>query len=150
MSHATRESWLEAASSMLLRDLIGQVTAVRADLRVKISVGFAPNTRTKGGKVVAICYPSSFSSGGSNEIFVSPEIDDAITVLGALLHELIHAVDDCAHAHHGPYAKIAYAVGLQSPLKTLSMTPDLADYLELLAGDLGPLPHAKMELSHIK
>lgn len=141
----TREQWLEQASQILLNELISGATEIRDDLKVKLSVGFAPNTRA-GSKTLGVCFKSSASTSGHNEIFVSPEIDDAGVVLGVLLHEIIHAVDDCKSGHKGDFARIAQTCGFSAPFAQFNPTAELADYLATVALDLGPLPHARMDL----
>lgn len=59
---------------------------------IRISCGF-PSTGQRGSRI-GECWATKICSGGLNEIFISPLIDDSDEVLGIIFHELVHAVDD--------------------------------------------------------
>jgi hypothetical protein len=42
------------------------------------------------------------SAGGVNHIFLGPQEGDPAAMLVSLLHDLIHAADDCASGHNLP------------------------------------------------
>jgi hypothetical protein len=76
---------------------------------------------------------------------VSPEIGDPIEALAILVHELVHAVDDCVSGHRGPFKKLATAVGLVGKMTATTAGDDLRSHLEELATELGPFPHAALQ-----
>ncbi|MDP2403742.1 MAG: hypothetical protein Q8M27_07925 [Methylotenera sp.] len=40
-----------------------------------------------------------FTNSEINEIFISPKLDDSVEVMDTLVHELVHAADNCEHKH---------------------------------------------------
>jgi hypothetical protein len=75
-------------------------------------------------------------------------LDEPVQVLDTLVHELVHAVDDCLH-HHGPeFKKIATDVGLQGPMREASAGAWLKEQLLGIAKQLGKYPHSKINLAH--
>lgn len=137
--HATREAWLVAAVKAL-RPLFKAVDKAPPD-GVQVSVGYG---RGKGSKVHGVCYSKSATEGELSTIFISPEIasGDPVYLLGVLLHELIHAADNCESKHHGWFAKTAKAVGLTGKMTSTVVGADLRAKLEASATKLGPYPHA--------
>jgi len=143
----TREQWLVAACDHLLDEYLQPVvlnTFKRPNVRV--SVGFP-----KGGrKIIAQCYVRAVSADKVNEMFVTPAIDDSLEILGTLVHELIHATDDCKSGHRGFFRKTALKVGLEGKMTATTsgeaLKTRLATYLELV----GPIPHAKLVTANIK
>lgn len=140
-----REGWLTEAAGFILDDLIMPHANGQPRPDYRVSIGF-PSGRTSR-KTLAVCLASHVSADGTNEIFVTPAIDDSPRILDALAHELIHAVDDCKSGHRGPFARIARAIGLVGPLTHTTagetLTAQLAEYVNLL----GPIPHARVDLA---
>ena len=94
-----RETYLRKATERFAKLIFKPAGyEVPADVRVSCSLpsrkAFAARKRTIGQ-----CYSRSCSAANVNEVFVSPTIDDSIQVLGTLVHELVHAIDDCKHGH---------------------------------------------------
>ena len=50
--------------------------------------------------------------GWPTRISVCPSITDPFEVLGVLLHEILHALDECTSEHHGIFKRLARRVGL--------------------------------------
>lgn len=145
-THATREQWLEAAAAELLA-LVIMPTAEEAGIKaapppVKVSCGYARGQRS--AKTLGVCYPRAASPAGVNEIFISPELDDSATVAVVLLHELIHALDDCKHGHKGRFATVALAVGFSAPLTTYTPSDALTEIGDLIRSICGDYPHAHL------
>ena len=141
MTNETREQWLHRAVEALtpmFRDIGETVPTVR------VSVGFPGGKSFR--KVVGQCWSTAASSDGVSQIFVTPLRggDHTIEVLGTLLHELIHAVDDCASGHRGNYVRIARSLGLTSPWTSTTIGPESHDQLAALAEELGAFPNAAM------
>ena len=141
MKQSTREAWLESAVRELapLFDKIGHRIPV-----CRVSCGFA-STGVKSGHI-GQCWSTRSSEDGVNQIFISPSLSAAVTVLDTLVHELVHAVDDCEHKHGKEFKKIAIGIGLEGPMRSAGAGPALMDKLKLLALKLGPYPHAKLSV----
>lgn len=148
-----REDWLVQVGEYLMADIL-DAECTKFDLKrppVKYSISFAPNTRT-GSKTMGVCHTRAVSTGGFNEIFISPELsgDDSATVVGVLLHELIHAYLDNEDGHKGRFAKIAKAVGFTTPLTTFRPSDELSELLQSYVDLCGPIPHAALNYSDKK
>ncbi len=139
----TREHWLQNAVDMV--EPIFKNKGYKIP-RIQVSCGF-PSTGNKS-KHVGQCWGRSSTSDGVNQLFISPILDEPVQVLDTLVHELVHAIDDCIH-HHGPeFKKIATDVGLQGPMREASAGPWLKEHLIGIAKQLGKYPHSKINLAH--
>lgn len=148
-----REAWLIEAGDYLMSDILKPLCDGYKLKRppVKYSVSYAPNTRT-GSSTLGVCSSRSASTGGHNEIFISPELDGSRsdTVMGVLLHELIHAYLDNEDGHTGRFAKIATTIGFDRPLTMFKPNEELSEILQSYITLLGPIPHDKMDYASIK
>ncbi|MFB7185218.1 hypothetical protein ACFCZT_07840 [Streptomyces sp. NPDC056230] len=131
---ATREEWLHRAIEAL-RPRYEQVGMPLPE-RLHVSVGFASKMQRIGE-----CWARRMSADGVNHIFISPELNEASEVLGTLVHELIHAADDCKNGHKGPFRKAAVALGLEGKMTATIAGKALAAQLRSLAAEIGPYPH---------
>jgi hypothetical protein len=139
----TRELWLQNAA-----DLVSPIFKNKGYTipKVQVSCGF-PSTGNKS-KHVGQCWGKSSTNDGTNQLFISPVLDEPVQVLDTLVHELVHAVDDCIH-HHGPeFKKIATDVGLQGLMREASAGPWLLEQLTAISRQLGKYPHSKINLAH--
>ena len=139
----TRELWLQNAV-----DLVSPIFKNKGYTipKVQVSCGF-PSTGNKS-KHVGQCWGKSSTNDGTNQLFISPVLDESVQVLDTLVHELVHAVDDCLH-HHGPeFKKIATDVGLQGLMREASAGPWLLEQLNAISRQLGKYPHSKINLAH--
>ena len=139
----TRELWLQNAV-----DLVSPIFKNKGYTipKVQVSCGF-PSTGNKS-KHVGQCWGKSSTNDGTNQLFISPVLDEPVQVLDTLVHELVHAVDDCMH-HHGPeFKKIATDVGLQGLMREASAGPWLQEQLTAISRQLGKYPHSKINLAH--
>lgn len=136
-----REQWLEAAVAKLAPSFEAIGSKVPADVRV--SVGW-PGGRGKKNTVIGQCWSSKAAKDGSRHIFISPVLEDPAIVLATLVHELVHAVDDCESGHKGGFAKMARRLGLEGKLTATVAGPALAEDLALIARKLGDYPHAAL------
>lgn len=138
--YENREAWLHAATERL-NEMIAAKTDLKPSKKVHVSVGFPRNDRK--GKVIGQCWMKSTGGGGHN-IFISPLLGSAADVLHVLLHELIHAADDCQHQHNGPFVVAIRAVGLVGKPTATVAGPELKAELREIASALGKYPHRKM------
>lgn len=138
--YATREEWLVAAVDALrpLYEEVGETLPT-----VRVSVGW-PGGRGNKSRVIGQCWAKVAADDRINQLFISPVLDDATRVLDVLIHELIHAIDDCQSGHRGRFAAIAKAVGLTGPMTATVASDVLRARLDGIAATLGAYPHAKM------
>jgi hypothetical protein len=141
MEIITREQWLNRSVDILFDVILtDEVIAPYTAPPVRVSV--AP----MASKRLGVCHVRRISDDGHNEIFITAHIDDSIEILGVLVHELIHALDDCASGHRNYFAKVARAAGLEGKFTATTAGPQLREVLESAVKILGPIPHAKLNL----
>lgn len=147
----TREHWLELAV-LKLRPLFDEIDAPLP--RVRVSVGWP----SRGGvgakrKVIGQCWKTTVAGDNVSQIFISPVLGGgdrdtkrglAIEMLGVLIHELVHAVDDCESGHKGAFAKMARALGLEGKMTATTVSGRLAEQLGPILDELGEYPHAAL------
>jgi len=138
--HTEREAYLKAAAVLLYKTLFAD-NDIPTPEKYRVSCGWPAGKR----KAIGQCFPTTMSSDGHSEMFVSPSRDEIIDVLGILIHEMIHASDDCANGHKGPFRKWAISVGLEGKMTATVVSESLRGYLEKkVIKKLGPYPHAKL------
>jgi hypothetical protein len=150
LSALTREAWLNEAADFILFDILGPKTGTTgglADRKIKVSVGFSQGIKSNSRTILGVCYRREVSCEGFAEIFISPVSDDSEGILATLVHELIHALDNCASGHKGFFAKTARECGLEGALTATTAGPWLKNVLAGYIEVLGPIPHAKLTLS---
>lgn len=138
----TREGWLLAAVEVL-RPRFDEVGLPLPE-KVRVSVGFGGNTRAESANVLGVCWARRASEDGVNQIFISPELNDTARILDVLLHELIHAADDCEHQHKGAFAEAATRLGLEGKMTATVASIGLAAEMIVLAEELGTYPHGAL------
>ena len=140
-----REEWLNRAVQALKPLLERAGTPLTNP--VSVSCGFS--STGKRSNRIGECWPRSRCATGTNQIFISPTLDDSLAVIDTLLHELIHAVDDCKHSHGKEFKKIAVAVGMEGPMRSCSAGDKLKTELNVLIEKLGPYPHGALRVSQV-
>lgn len=138
----TRESWLMAAVEAFRPRFIE--VGMPLPERVHVSVGFGFGTAAESANILGQCWAQRASADSVNHLFVSPEIGDTAKVLAVLLHELIHAADDCTSGHKGPFAEAAVRFGFEGSLLTLNPSVPLMAEMMTLAETLGEYPHGAL------
>lgn len=141
--HPTRESWLLAAVALLRPVFIAKHHVIPA--QVMVSCGFA-STGVRSHHI-GQCWPTTSSANAQNQIFISPALHEPIEVLDTLVHELVHAVDDCKHKHGPAFRKIALSLGLKGPMRSANAGPELRQTLAQMAQQLGAYPHGKLQIA---
>jgi hypothetical protein len=68
-------------------------------------------------------------------------------VLATLVHELVHASVGTECGHKGPFRTLALALGLAGKMTATVAGPELLALLGALALELGPYPHARIDLT---
>lgn len=140
-----RETWLNRATHALRPTFRKLALPLHRDVRV--SVGFP-----LGGfeKIAGQCFRREVSKDRHNEIFVSPLIDDAREALAVLVHELLHAADNCASGHDRTFTRRARALGLQGKPTETTGGALFKQLHGALLRTLGRYPHASLRPSKVK
>ena len=136
-----REEWLNKASLLIDSEILEPLTDLQSNRALRIAI--APMRSKRLGE----CYPSSRNDDGANEIVITAHCDDSELILAVLVHEKIHALDDCKHQHGPVFRKAALAVGLEGKMTATVAGPKLAATLKEYVELLGPIPHSAM--SHV-
>jgi hypothetical protein len=138
----TREAWLHQAIEAFRPRFAAAGLPLPA--KIHVGVGFGYGAKRESAVVLGQCWARRASADGVNHIFISPQEADPAAMLVTLLHELIHAADDCASGHRGPFAAAAARLGFGPPLTSTPPGPALAADVAALAKSLGPFPHAAL------
>lgn len=121
MLHHHRESWLLAAVEQMRPLFLAKRLVIPAQLMV--SCGFA-STGIRSHHI-GQCWSRVSSTNDQNQIFISPTLGDPVKVLDTLVHELVHAVDNCAHSHGKEFKKMALSLGMTGPMRSAGAGPEL-------------------------
>lgn len=135
-----REAWLTTAVDTL-RPMFAELALVELPDTIVVSVGWPGGKSVH--KVIGQCWATSTADGVSS-VFISPALVDPIDVLGVLVHELIHAWDDCKSGHKGAFVKVAGKLGLEGKMTATTVGDALRERLQLVADTLGVYPHKKV------
>lgn len=135
----TREQWLEAAVKEISRKVFKDYEVPD----VRVSVGW-PGGRGSKAKTIGQCWKTDTAADKVSQIFISPVLEDPIAVLETLVHEIVHAIDDCASGHKGNFKKIATNVGLTGKMTETVAGDELREVLKKVSEKLGEYPHAKI------
>jgi hypothetical protein len=138
----TREEWLHLAIEAL-RPRFEEIGFPLPE-KIHVSVGFGYGAKRESATILGQCWPTTLSEDGLNHIFISPEMNDAARVLDVLIHELVHAADNCKNGHKGDFAKFAKKLGLTGKMTATVATAELAETLRELSKAIGPYDHAKL------
>lgn len=106
--------------------------------RISVQVG-QPQSGI-GRSSLGECWPSGRTSEGVPGIVINDSMSSPVTVLQTLVHELIHAADDCRDEHGSWFAAWAQALGLIGAPRSTVAGPRLRKRLVRLARHLGPYP----------
>jgi len=134
-AESDRELWLTSVGRSLAENIV-PFAPIPDDWHV--SCGWAPKSAKK---VLGVCFKRSESADGTNQIFITPNESDPVRVAAILLHELLHAADDCASGHRGDFAKWAREAGFETPLTKLHMSERLTEKLQGVVNAHGAYPH---------
>ena len=139
----SREAWLRAATKELRGHFEQAGYPLPERLRFAIALtSSGRNVESQPGET----WHSSVSADDTWEIIIRADKSDAVEVLGILVHELVHTVLPIEAGHGKLYKKAAVAVGLQGAARQASPTPLLTHRLMEIAANLGPLPHARLDI----
>ncbi len=111
---------------------------------MRFSIGF-PSTGRQGKRRGELWHGVT-SEDETFELFIRADMDNPAEVLGVLVHELLHAALPLDAGHGKLYKEGAAKIGLTGPMRHAMPNALLAGKLEAVAADLGPLPHAKLNI----
>lgn len=135
--HETSEGWLREAI-IRLSPIFHKAGFELPEVRASIGWTSAGRRSQRMGE----CWATTSTSDGKNAIFISTMLASPLGVLDVLMHELVHAVDNCQHGHGQEFARIAQAVGLGGKRwASASAREPLLNMLHTLVLDLGKLPY---------
>ena len=140
----TREEWLNAALAAL-RPWFKSRAGVEIPSDARVSVGFPGGGSAR--KRIGECWPRARSTDKVNEIFISPVLQDPVRMLDVLVHEAVHAVDDCVSGHKKAFKTVALAVGLTGKMTATVAGDDLKAELARIMEVLPPLTHGALDLA---
>jgi hypothetical protein len=95
---------------------------------------------TESGPALGQCTSSKSRADRLPMITIHETLSDRVTILAALVHELIHAADDCQCRHGAWFTAWAMELGLVGPAYTSLPSTSLRSKLESVALGLGPYP----------
>jgi hypothetical protein len=113
---------------------------------MRVSVGFAGG-RGKKASTIGQCWSTASAADGVAQIFISPVLADPLRVLATLVHEGVHAVDDCKSGHRGAFVRLAKAMGLEGKWTATVAGEELTHTLADVAAGLGAYPHAALTVA---
>ena len=156
-SKLSRENYLIQATDIMRKSLFKPKGYKVPKVELSISWATRGNRNKKGdAKTLGQCFPTQMHAGGINQIVITPNYDGStiqgsLDILGTLVHELVHAVDDCVSGHGKAFKDCALAVGLTMPMRSTGETEELKEYLRKnILDKLGLFPHKKVTLNGTK
>lgn len=139
-----REQWL-AEAVLALIPYVEEKTGLQ--MPEKWAIAIMPPTKNTLG----VCYCSEVCTVGSRQMFIDARFgdDDAVDMLGTVLHEMCHAILDHSVQHRKPWRSAARLVGLEVDRNYTSVLSDteLSEMLKGLHARLGPYPHKAMRFN---
>jgi len=156
-SKLSRENYLIQATEIMRKSLFKPKGYKVPKVELSISWATRGNRNRKGdAKTLGQCFPKHMHAGGINQIVITPNydgstIEGSIDILGTLVHELVHAVDNCVSGHGQAFKNCALAVGLLPPMRSTPESEELREWLRKnILDKLGKFPHKKVTLNGTK
>src|SRR4051795_4323606 len=139
--HDTREAWLRSAT----RELTAHFLEHGYQLPDKIRFAIAFTSTGRKGRI-GECWDASISDDKHYEIFIRADLADPVEVLGVLVKELVHTLLPIEAGHGKEFKAVALKIGLAGAMRRARPGPLLQKRLSELAANLGPLPHARLNI----
>lgn len=140
----TREQWLNIALHKHVAPLLKDKAGVELPADCKVSVGFPGGGSAR--KRIGECWPRERSSLKVNEIFLNPAMNSVPKLMDVLVHEAIHAADNCASGHKGFFRRTAKSVGLTGKMTATSAGPELAKWIEATIAKMPAFDYGSLNL----
>tara|TARA_R100001463_G_scaffold56243_1_gene108284 strand:- start:427 stop:1026 length:600 start_codon:yes stop_codon:yes gene_type:complete len=147
-----RETWLLMGVEQLKKQVFEPVGLKVPPVNVSVSL-MSTGLRKQKNLTIGENYHTRCSSAGNHEIFLSPlyfDRSNSARVLDVLAHELIHAIDDNKNGHKKPFRDMALKIGLMSPMRATTASPELAETCQKIVDEIGEFPHDKMIIKKVK
>jgi hypothetical protein len=140
--HTTREAWLLAGWNDIRPHF--QSLGYEPPDNIRLALSF-----TSGGKrgIEGECWHPQYSGDNTYEIIIKADHDDPVEILGILIHQMIHTLLSPEAKHGREFRDIALRVGMEGRMSHAMPGALLRDRLAAIAEQLGPLPHAKLDLA---
>ena len=146
-----RETWLNLMidKSVPLFDEAGfKISDIREKLKASCSV-MVGMRKSKKFNAIGQHLPTEWNKDSNHELLISPVLEDEITVVGVLIHEMVHAIQrhlygNDVQPHGKEFRKIALAVGLEGKMTATTETPELKIKIEKWIKEIGKYPHSKV------
>ena len=146
-----RETWLNLMidKSVPLFDEAGfKISDIREKLKASCSV-MVGMRKSKKFNAIGQHLPTEWNKNANHELLISPVLEDEITVVGVLIHEMVHAIQRHLYGNdvkpHGKeFRAIALAVGLEVKMKATTESPELAEKIKKWVSEIGKYPHNKV------
>ena len=139
--HDERALWLRAATDALREDFEASSLPLPGNIR------FGFSTKGKGTQKTGECWHSPASADGAYEIFIRADQGEPVEILGILVRELVHAALPVEDSHGKRYKAAATKVGLVGKMRAAVPGRLLEARLQRLLEDLGPIPHAALDIT---
>lgn len=142
-----REAWLTKCGQAL-RPVFARV-GHPLPINVKFTCGF-PSRRALASKHRAIgeCWDSRVSRAKVFEIMLTPLVADDLETAVSVAHELVHATVGLDKGHRREFAKLARAIGLESPMTQTPPGPTFKAWFAQARKKLGRYPHKELLASN--
>jgi hypothetical protein len=140
----TREQWLTMALHKHVGPLLMEKAGAVLPADCKVSIGFPGGGSAR--KRIGECWPRVRSSLGVNEIFLNPAMRDVRRLMDVLVHEAIHAADDCKSGHKGFFRKTAKAVGLTGKMTSTCAGPELSTWIDDVLAKMPAFDYGSLDI----
>lgn len=144
----TREEWLTEAIRLLEIDLFGEPDLVKKKLlkmpvKWQATCGWCKGMTARG---IGMCVDPICSKDGTTHIFVVPTQEEPMSILGTLVHEMVHAIVGIKEGHKDKFVTVSRLLGLVGKPTHCTVGPDTIAWkiCESVLKKLGKYPHAAM------
>lgn len=145
----TREQWLREVTQRLHTEVFRDSEFNEHCLVVpeeipfyRVSCGFPGGGSAR--KRIGECWSSKSSRDGATEMFISPMLDDPMTVAATLAHEMAHMYLGNDVGHKAPFKRLVYAIGLEGKATATAAGERFIEKVAPILKDVGPYPHASL------
>ncbi len=140
--HTLREAWLHAATDELRTDFAKHGYMLPDNIRSTIAF---PSGGKRGAE--GECWHPESSRDKYYNIFIKADNDDPLIIIGILTRELIHTLLPSTVKYGKEFRDIALRIGLNGKMMQATPAPALLERLKVIANNLGPIPHGKLDFT---
>jgi hypothetical protein len=140
-----REAWLLELAKHIT-PIIENTTNIEMP-KYRISVGFpSRGALSTKRRVIGQCWSGLISPSGHSELFISPMIDDRVSVAATVAHEMIHAAVGVKEGHRKPFSRAARGIGLEGKPTATYAGPKFISHVKPILKNIGSYPHTALAL----